>query len=317
MATDTFQNTTADGDLSNFANYDTLSVPTSADNLVLAAIPTNCATSNAPVPCLNISDSSGTGANYLGGSGTTPSMAAYVECHGTATGIQTNGGYMGPSPSGNLTCSGCIFTTDPGFNLGSGTPTVHFVSACELNVVMNDATTTVTDDGTAEFSSGITLTFASFTATAINDGNQAVTFSCPLTCPSVTLQSSSSNFNDGLTQNGPSVTLNMTIAPASAVTWNSVVWTEIGTISGPVINTASISGSTATVVLTGSGGTVTASIPSTPANQYVLGPSYGGPSGGAATLPVTIGVLKSIGTWGVNGTGSQGTLVEQSTILGG
>lgn len=242
MPTTTFNNAASDGDYSNAANYDN-GLPDSSTDLVLAAIGTT-----GSAACLNLTDSSGTGANYIGGFGA-------IICHGTATVIQTNGGFLNNAVS--LTAIGCIFTTDPGAANYTTSASTQFNASMAISG-------TISDDGSAIWGA-VTITASGISAPAMT-GSAATTFAAGATAsPSINMPNATFG---AISQGGPGVNL-IAGTLGATVTWSSV--TSLGT-TGVAATLTSQSGGTVTLVLPGSGGTVSYTAFTPPsASQIVFG----------------------------------------------
>jgi hypothetical protein len=274
MATDTYENTVGDFDLSNFLNYDTLNVPTGADNLILAAVSTNIATTGTQVPCANCTDSSGTGANYLGGT-----AAINVASGGTVTDVQFNGGVM--NSTGSVKMVGCIFNSDPQF----GTVSITGSGSCQFNITISDGAATWTDDGTAVYSTGITVDFGGgLNSTEISTTN-TVNFG-PVVCSNI--NAANSSFNT-ITQSGAGVSL-VVGSLGAAVTWSGV--TSLAAIN--CIASASQSGSTVSYTLTGSGGTVSLTVPTAATAAQLISTATVNGIAGLQHVPTSAQVLVSV-----------------------
>lgn len=277
---DTFQNLTSDGDVTNFLNYDTLQIPTPTDNLILAAIPTNNTTTGAPLPCLNMTDSSGNFANPIAG--------ASFQLYGTATGIEIDSGGIAVTANGailsgcklvgasviqygagstqTINCVGVIINADQGGTIGSGG--FNCTGTCQFN---SGFTGKVTDDGSAVWGA---VTISGTVAAPAMTGENATTFSATVTCPSINMPNATFG---AISQTGAGVNL-IVGTLNSAVTWTSV--TSIGSIGMNCVASVSQSGNTVFYVLTGSGGTVSLSLPvAATADQLIFGQTVNGISG--------------------------------------
>lgn len=256
-----FDNTAADGDYGNFLNWSELSVPDQTTDAALAAIGTT-----GSFAVKDLTDTSGTGANYIQG-GT-------ITCHGIATGIQVNGGQLIGANAGSpiLLASACIFNSDPGsanYITSNGT---QFLSPMTASGVIQV-------DGT-EIYGAVTITCAAIIGPQI-ESTVATVIIGGVTCNKIQCTDVNSQIQGTISQTGSAVDLYIGLPLTALVTWTNV--TGLGTTYGcNQIRSAVKTATTLDLTLSGGGGTVSYKLPTVPVDKYVL-TGHGSP--GTLILP--------------------------------
>lgn len=193
MATDTFQ-ALVDTDYSSFLNYDTLSVPTSTDDMVCGAIGTT-----GSVSCANLSGSS----EIQGGT---------ITVNGTASGIVVNGGSV-IGATGTLVATSCTFDTDPG-----GTQ-INSSAGCFFSPSGGMFGPKISDDGSATYGAGVTFNGTVASTTMFTDS--ACTFAGAVTCNQIHMGSATFS---RINQTGESISLEVGSV-------GQIVWTNVTTFT--------------------------------------------------------------------------------------
>lgn len=287
MPTYTFNNTTADGAYDNALNWDSLALPDLTIDVVLAAIGTS-----GNVSCLNLTDSSGIGANYIGGGA--------ITCYGTATHIQVNGGQLLGGTSSTLNAAACIFTTDPGAANYSTTGATQV----NANIALSGSWT---GDGN-EVWGAVTITGGNLIAASMS-GSAATIFSTNVICSNIQMENAV--FNSGITQTGGGVNLTIgSLGGSCVVAWNSVTSLGVAGVTGTCIDYIYFQNGNTQIVfslLGAPGNNLVLTLAAYPAAQFVQVGHTTNTVPGTLTLPAVAQVLTTGGSWGVAGNGSTGT----------